>query len=219
MSDSSRPIILTRTISLPFPPFEGLRVFGKQIDVCPEPEGLGLSEILWDMDRGVFLATTKVSDYGCPFGDIPIVIHEWITRGWKWGSHRDRYAQAEPDDAEDNAEEKVEEGTEDELLDELRGVPLRKRPKELKRAFKAMIRHLAESFDLSVAYAMDKTGMYFEERPDWDSRTVSPQERAFGQRKSEFEKQPEKAQSAWRKKVLRYRSFEHIVRRLRPGSA
>lgn len=215
MSEHGRPILLTRTITLPFPPFKGLCVFSKHIDECPEPEGLSLRDVLWDMDRSVFLATTAMSDHGCPFQQIPEAILGWISRGWKLGSNRDRYVPAEPDET-DGDTVSLDDGPE--YPDDLHKVPFRKRPKEFNRVFKAMIRQLAESFELDVAYAMDETGMFFEETVLWDSSKATPDERKFRDLKHAFRQLPDDEQLAWRERVIRYRSLESVVRRFAFGS-
>lgn len=220
MRDSDRGITLTRSVSLPFPPYDRLRVFSAEIDAYPEPEGLTLRDIVWDIDRGVFYASTYANSMLVPFDGIPAEIAEWLDRGWRFGSHRDRYRQDEP--AEDAASDEVESpGDEFAALDEaIKEVleyekPKRKRSAEFNRVFKAMARQLAEEFsDLPSAYAMHKTGVYFEEREgELRSRhEMRAAEARFFAAKDEFAKWPYGEQNAFREKMLRTRpSLEQMT--------
>jgi hypothetical protein len=156
-----------------------------------------------------------------PFDVIPAEIAEWLNRGWRFGSHRDRYRQDEP--AEDDAGDEVElPGDEFAALDEaIKEVleyekPKRKRSAEFNRVFKAMARQLAEGFsDLPSAYAMHKTGVYFDEREGArrSRHEMGAAETRFFAAKDEFAKWPYREQHAFREKMLRTRpSLERLTR-------
>ena len=89
MDDSSDGIIITRTIELPFTPFNGLRVFSRVWEDGPEPYGLELTDVLWEMDRAVFLAKTRHTWVDLPIAFIPHEIRDWLGRGWRWGSYEE----------------------------------------------------------------------------------------------------------------------------------
>lgn len=219
MQDDSPGIVLTRSIALPFPPHDGLRVFSAEIDMCPEPEGLTLRDIVWDIDRGVFYASTSADSMLVPLCDIPSEIAEWLDKGWRFGSHRDHYRQDEIAD-----DEPGDEGDEtgdifaplDDVIDEVLEYekPRRKRSIEFNRAFKAMARQLAEGFvDLPEAYAMHKTGVYYHERrgSHKNRREMEGAEARYFAAKDEFAKLSQGEQYAFREKMLRTRpSLERL---------
>ena len=90
---ATRGIVVNRTIELPFPPYNGLRVFARDWEKGSEPIGLKLDDVIWDMDRQTFLAVSKSISEDFPIACIPSEIRYWLDAGWKWGSFRNRYAQ------------------------------------------------------------------------------------------------------------------------------
>lgn len=152
-------VLLTRELQLPFPPWKGLRIFSKVIDDCPEPEGMQLDDVVWEMDRRVFLATTELIDSGSPIPDIPRLLKSWLCRGWKFGSFRDPYRQDEDDDAPSPRTS----------FKPIRGS---KRLARIGPAHKAMIRFMVESRnDPAAAYAMDLTGLHYDQKEIQSART------------------------------------------------
>ena len=79
MTEHSGGIVFTRTFELPFPPFEKLHLFARDLEDCPYPPGLRIDDVCWDLDRGCFLATTELIVHG-PVAEIP----------WALASLRDR---------------------------------------------------------------------------------------------------------------------------------
>jgi hypothetical protein len=97
MRDDSPGILVTRTVDLPFIPFEGLALYSGSWDGWPEPRGLKLQDVVWDVDRGTFLATSVSAVEGMPIASIPAELSDWVGRGWRFGSYNDTYnGQAKP---------------------------------------------------------------------------------------------------------------------------
>ena len=59
----------------------GLRIFSKAFDDCPLPEGWGLEDVTWDIDHGVLLAHTSLTDSGLPMPLIPETVRGWLGPG------------------------------------------------------------------------------------------------------------------------------------------
>ena len=91
MGGLSTGVVLTRKVEIPFPPFEGLRLHSRTFDDCPVPEGFTLKDVVWDNDRGVFVAKTSLGCEVYPIREIVGVIRDWVSRGWALGCYRDGY--------------------------------------------------------------------------------------------------------------------------------
>jgi hypothetical protein len=164
MDEHDPSIRLTRTIELPFPAYEGLVIHSRMIDViCDEPLGFVLKNVMWDMDRSVFLATTSMDSGDTPFDEIPDEIRSWIDRGWRLGSHLDVYPKDmdEPEEAESPGTSVEDDNPEAEVTP---SQPARRRPARYNKIFRALIRTMAELHNnWSVAYAMYITQQFFTE--------------------------------------------------------
>jgi hypothetical protein len=207
MGEHGRGITFTRELELPFPAHDGLRLHSRQMDECSEPLGYELKEVIWDMDRGVFLAKTRVIDQDLPLAMLEDQLRGWLAMGWRLGSYVDAYPEPEIDEEEDEALGDAIGDDADEYV--LPTLPPRRRPAEFNRIFKALVRHMAEGFDCwDVAYAMDRTGRYFteEQRKQKDDPAVGRWHEAL----REFDKLPQDEQFRWREKVMRYRSFTSV---------
>lgn len=90
----------TRTVELPFPPFDGLRLFARGMDQCPYPPGFPLKDVTWDMKRGTFLADTHLS-IGDSVAMIPATLADYRVRGGKPGSYQDYYDKDDDDVSND----------------------------------------------------------------------------------------------------------------------
>ena len=70
MKEDGPGFVMTRSFELPFPPFDGLSVFGKEWLSFPEPPGLVLKEVGWDIDRQTFLANSSSVHDGFPISEF-----------------------------------------------------------------------------------------------------------------------------------------------------
>ncbi|MBX3388621.1 MAG: hypothetical protein KF691_04115 [Phycisphaeraceae bacterium] len=211
MTEDGAGIIVTREIELPFPAFEGLRVFSKEFDDCPEPLGFTLKDVVWDVDRKLFLADSSLISSGLPIACIPDSIRDWIHHGWRLGSLRDAYI--EPDeqdevDADPPGQPRTASPEEEERMHTL---PPRRRTKEFNRLFNAMVRHMAEEFvDIESAYAMECTGSFFSET-EISERMGEPAVKKWAEARAAFSRMSTQDRLAWRERATRYASIEEIV--------
>lgn len=203
-AEGGAPVCLTRTLKLPFPAHEGLVLFAKGMDNCPKPVGLPLSEVVWDMDREVFLAETHVHDY-VPIGLFAVTYQEWIDRGWTPGSCHDpypssvtrppaaRYRRKHPAERMDLGE-----------LEEMQRVPAGDRPDWYMDEFRAVVRFLLESGSEHSAYAMDRTRTLREYRdlPAWGN--PEPLQAEWNQAWEAFAKLSPAKRKRWEAKVRRF---------------
>ena len=91
MEERARGIVVTRTLELPFPPTDGLFITGIAMNGQPLARGFKLEDVTWDLDRQKFFATTSLTSQDFPIADIPVLIRDWIDRGWQLGSYEDTY--------------------------------------------------------------------------------------------------------------------------------
>lgn len=167
MQEIGDGIILTRTLDLPFPPNSKIMVGGRSIEGdCIPPLGYRMSDILWDVDREIFLAKTVTSHHGSPIAFVPMDIERYLEDGWKIGSWQDFYNR----DRQCPIGESLNVGKfdfdwedEDELF-LLETTRASKRPEQFNLLFSALIRML---FTLrnneAVGYAMYKSKLFFQE--------------------------------------------------------
>lgn len=164
MREHGGGIHLTREIRLPFTPFNGLQVCGRQIDTAPGPEGFVLKDVIWDVDREVFLGHVEMVSHDLPIAEIPADLKSWTDLGWRMGSYADKYESSDGQETDDAVEESKAGNEKDEWESMLQHPTLspRQRPKELNLVMRAMIRTMVEeNNDLTTAYAMDKTKRFF----------------------------------------------------------
>lgn len=202
MDKYGRGIHLTRTVELPFLPSEHIALHSRAWEYIDDPLGYRLKEIVWDADQNLFLAHTELSDTGTPVAFIPHEIRNLLEHGWAYGSFRDSYSA----DGRRNRKRKkltpipIEDWDWDEAetWQSERG---RKRPAEFDTVWKSIIHTMAELYNnMSVAYAMQKTGTY-QEIPQFTA--PNPAERNFKDKVGEFEIMPLDDQMKWRDGVLR----------------
>jgi hypothetical protein len=211
MSPHSNGLVLTRKFQLPFPPYDGLLVFSNKMDDCPDPEGMMLKHVVWDIDRRIFLARTQIQHDMLPIALIPVEVRSWIDLGWRLGSCRDKYAVEYPDDEVQEASPRPD-SLEDEASwpeldeDELESwatLPPRKRPARFNRLLRALVRHMSETYDnLSVAYAMDQTKRYFDEEEV--KKSDNPAVDAWRKAEQAFMSMSDDEQTKWQKHVERH---------------
>jgi len=203
MSERGGGIYLTREIYLPFVPFEGLHLCGRQIDYAPGPEGFVLKDIIWDVDREVFLAHTQLMNQDLPILEIPADIKSWIELGWRLGSYADKYEFTEDDD-DVVLNVPKEDADQDDWKTQLQLPTLspRQRPKVFNLIMRALVRTMVEQYnDLPSAYAMDKTKRYFSEEQLKANSTK--QARMWQNAVQEYVDMDWNQQLAWRNKVMR----------------
>lgn len=215
MSGHGAGVYVTRAIELPFPPWEGLRIFSTGYDECPSLWGFTLKDVIWDVDHQVFLAETEYvyNDYPIPF--IPDLIRVWIDHGWRLGSYRDAYP--DPDDAvamaTSEADDDDDGGDEWEEAEKAQEKTWKGRSAESNRIFKALIRHMAETFDNdSAAYAFDRTGRFFTQREVDERKTTDADVRTFDDAAQEFERMSFQNRQKWRDRTAKYPIFEDVMR-------
>lgn len=211
--ENGPPIILTREIELPFPAYNGLSIHSVEFDACWDPLGYPLSDVIWDVDRSVFLAKTENAFSGFPIAEIAGELRRMIKRGWRLGSFRDAYPEPDDDDIEPFDDELCDLPDDSDEIDRLHTLAVRRRPRGFNRLFKALIRHVAEGYGVdAVVYAMDKTGRYFDEqyvknRPD--DRIVKKWQEAT----REFRSLKYDDLLAWREQTRRYPELKRVIQR------
>ena len=204
MDDGMGGIPFTRTLELPFAPFEGLMVYGREIDDCPDPIGYQLKEVIWDLDRQVFLAHASHINHDFPIGLIPDMLRDFRNHGWRLGSYRDTYE--EPDEPAPAAGESTVESPDLGEAERLHLTTPKRRPAPFNRFMKALVRHMAENFNnLEVAFAMDRTGCYIPEEPDPKVSEASREK--WKSATQEFARMPQADRFAWRDRVGKYPSL------------
>lgn len=203
MSDKEPGIVLTNTLTLPFPPTDGLIVTGTIVNEQPHPEGIPLKELTWDADRGVFLAYVECSYHCFPILSIAQDIRSWLDRGWRFGSYADHYEKKRGRKPYRKAPKC---GTEPDLDEEeaelLHGMKPRHRPPFFNTLMEALVREMAVlDNNRSVAYAMDKTKMFFEKPGTKEPET--PEMKKFFAAVEAFRKMTDDQQYDWQDRVAR----------------
>jgi hypothetical protein len=203
-------IVLTRVIQLPFPAHEGMRVYSRPMDETYHPMGFNLHDVVWDLDRKVFLADTYCVSDEIPLALMAKEIQAWLARGWRLGSYRDDY----PDPLQAVAVDETTFSKRDaayEALERLHMLAPKRRGKEFNRFFKAIVRYLAESFvNSDVGYAMEKTGRYFSDE-DIMQRGDKPRVKEWQAIREEFGKLSSEDQCKWRDRTLRFPELKDAI--------
>lgn len=208
MDDRGPGIVLTRTISLPFPPTDKLILYSSKMDECPEPGGWCLTDLTYDIERDVFLARTFGSYGGFFFREILDVLRAHVERGWRFGSYLDKYRQPEPVQDEDQAWVPWDQvGCE---RDEVPGKSARTRSREFNRLFGGLVGAMASlRNNLAVAFAMDKTKRFFDSD---ELKDDSPAVKKWVAACDEYQSMKEDARERWREAAeKRYRSLQRLV--------
>lgn len=207
-------VVLTRETELPFVPTEGLRLFSRTFEGHSDPMGFMLESVVWDIDRQVFLASTDLVVDSVPLPFIADEIRSWVERGWRFASYRDDYPtdDAEGPDAVAADSDVDAEGNEWDDAEKAHLRSWQQRSAEQNRILKALIRHMAETYDNeAAAYAFDRTGRYFTEQQIKESRLDDRNIRKFVDATREFENMPFAQQQSWRDRTERYPSFEEFL--------
>lgn len=213
MADTGEGIRLTRTIELPFPPVEEISIFSRVWQPNGEPLGYVLKDITWDLDRQRFFAETGHSISDTPIAMIPYELRELIDSGWTYGSFKDSYQTERNRGRKRGTRPAIENGDWD--FDEAAewDTSTRNRPKEFRQILQAVGSTMAElGNNCHVAYAMLKTGFFFNLPSGKLPSQLSPQERRFYQACRTFESLTFDQQCYWREGVTRrYSSLRDAV--------
>jgi hypothetical protein len=212
MSDGGAAIVVSRRIELPFVPYNGVQIYCRAWDDCPEPIGLALKDVTWDMDRQLFLAVAHHGYSDFPIATIPDEVRTWVARGWRLGSWMDWYerreATAGPADERASPDTWLIDGDEPDF-ERMHLLPPERRPAVFNRFWKALIRQMIESYaDRPTAYAMDKSGTW---RPD-DGDSNGSLRRAWTQHTEDFNRLSVDEQIAWEDRVRKYPSLEGVLK-------
>lgn len=214
MDENDVGIVITRQFDLPFVPVEGLSVYSRDWEDCPEPQGMALKDVTWDVDREVFLATAYHYSMDFPIASIPLEVRCWLDKDWQWGSYMDRY---QGDDTSkpprrrqvgkiDDSLEKLD----SKLEETLPLLPPDERPQAFNDLFRALIRHMVTTYSsLETAYAMDKTKRFLgpcrEQSPDANAR------KDWEDAKSEYKRLSGDERWKWMNRVKKYPNLTNVV--------
>lgn len=211
MADPGLGIVLTTEIALPFPPFDGLAVFGASLDPCPGPVGLPLRDVRYDIDRRVFIADTTAICHGEPLSGIRADLRSRLDLGWRWGSYHDGYDTGCEPTAADLKADAARARQRERAATRFRKAP---RPAQRSsadhRLFCALIRMMSERINNEdVAYAMHKTGIIDESWPPLFGE--APPDTPFANAVREFRNCSERKREAWRAFVESYPRLEECI--------
>jgi hypothetical protein len=224
MGDEGPGIVVSRRVEVPFAPHNGMRLYSSSWDVCwvDGPHGFELRDVVFDIDRQVFLAMARAEHSGYALAQIDCEVQWWLERGWKLGSHRDDYRRrAEKEyEAEMAAESNGAsapnpyDGVDIEMVQTL---PPEQRPPQFNRLFKALIRHLANDYwddygraNAATAYAMDATNRY--PAPAGLHKPEQEALRAWDEKRAEFEQISVEQREKWLRRVNRYPALSSLLK-------
>jgi hypothetical protein len=81
MDEHGRGICVSKSFDLPFAPFNDLALTGDAFGDGAQDDGYRIEDVVWDMDRKIFLAHSSLTSENFPLGLIPNEIADWIQRG------------------------------------------------------------------------------------------------------------------------------------------
>ncbi len=214
MQDSDFGIVLTRGFQLPFAPCKGLFLHNSEWDELADGQGVELTNVVWDMNRCVFLLQATYGNVDFPVACIPEEIRSWLGRGWEWGSYMDQY---DGGDSSDDPKRKrvgqyedITAGIDSDVVERLHTIPRNERPTAFNVFFDALIRQMAVvSCSSEIAYAMDKAGRYLGH-----GRVEATDENAgllWYQYQKEYCDMGIVDRLKWQDKVSRYPTLESVV--------
>lgn len=216
-------ITLTRTIELPFPPSADISIYSPRLmEDGSEPMGITLKEIIWDMERQVFFARTRVQEDGNSLPMVPQALRAHLDLGWRFGSYVDQYGNPEyRDPPPPEPSSRIPKPSRRDLRDDGTTRMLGWKPEErspyARAVFGAFIRHLAEAYDIATAVAMERTGMFFDEKEVKGLPWEPPSEavRGWDKMRASSGKISERRQMSWRRKLIaKYHSLQAITNAL-----
>lgn len=204
MEDYGGGIRLTRTIELPFPPAEDVSVFSKTWEGMEDPLGYILKNVTWDMDRNRFLADTMLSVTGTPIAMIPFEICQLVYHGWKYGSYKDNYQTRRKGRRKRDKLLTISGCDWDYDVAEAWETSPNNRPDEFKLVLQAVVATMAELHNnCRVAYAMLKTGCYFDIAKGTLPSDLPVLERRYSEALGKYDALPSDKQWDWAERVKR----------------
>jgi hypothetical protein len=213
MAESGRGICVTHEFELPFSPSEGMGITGIVFNGSPSPIGCIIKQLTWDIDRQVFFAQNADVMHDLPIALIPLEICRWIDLGWTLGSYESTYEKADGRGTRVQRKPLVckWKWKDEDTAHEWESIKPRSRPEGFNNLFKAIIREMAMLDNNSaVAYAMDRTKMFFSEE-QLDHNDISPAKK-FRDAQSKFEGMSFDEQYDWRNRISRrYPRLEQFV--------
>jgi hypothetical protein len=205
MDEQARGIVVTRTLELPFAPTNGTFITGIALNGQPMAEGFKLEDVTWDLDHQRFLATTSLISQDFPIAEIPVMIRDWIDRGWKLGSYENTYDEELEYEQDLLLAEPIVGAEDEEHEKRWPTMNLRSRPPALNRFLAALAREMARCYNnWDIAYAIDKTKTYFTEEHLRENKSRAAAK--FRDAQAEFDRMTFEQQYDWREKVLRKRA-------------
>ncbi len=203
MQEHGPGIVLTRAIKIPFPPHDGLILHSQAIDECSGPEGFMIKQVIWDIDREVFLARTELVDSGTPIGAIVYQIQNWLDRGWELGSYRDTYPETVKPPPRPRGRRRRRKTDWDEL-ERMQENRLPRRPEWFMDEFRAWVRFHVDNYSEFWAFAMDQTGVV---SPPCQYKRDGSENTAWNEWQTVLQgygKLSDSDRQAWLRKVKRY---------------
>jgi hypothetical protein len=169
--------------------------------------GFKLEDVTWDLDRQMFFATTSLTSQDFPIADIPVLIRDWIDRGWQLGSYEDTYEEELEEQTDLLLTEPVTDGPieDEEVANRWPTMSPRSRSPAFNRFLQALAREMARLFNnWSVAYAIDQTKTFFTEKQLEGNKSRAATR--FRDAQFAFERMTFDQKYDWREKMLRKRS-------------
>lgn len=204
MVEQGKGICITHEFDLPFQPSEKIFLAGIVLNGASIPLGYKLNDITWDMDRQVFFAKSSEVLHDFPLASIPLELWNWLDRGWHLGSYEDTYEKADGRAGRIQREPIVcrWDWRDEELTQAWEAMKPRSRLESFNDLFKALIREMAILENNSaVAYAMDRTKMFFPE--DQLDKNEGLSAKRFKDAQSKFNEMTYDEMCNWRENVVR----------------
>lgn len=203
MDEAGPGISLTRTIQLPFVPTSRVALTGASLERAV-PLGYRLKNIIWDVDRQVFLAHTEMGTHGDPIALIPDDLQSMLGEGWLIGSWRQYY---DPDwKSSIGINSKFSTLTwmryQDGELEAWETTASNKRPRKFNEMLRAIVRMLVGLHNnLHVAYAIYKTKIFVALNDDETPQT--PEAKKFRAAMDKYLNLDDEKQFKWMARVRR----------------
>lgn len=213
MEDNSDGIVMTRSFELPFPPHEGLSIYHGGWEGIPDGSGFVLKDVVWDVERELFLASSRSGHHNFPIAGIAAELSDWIGRGWRFGSYKESYDAAVDHSGPGRlAKEACKLHETSNNYEVLHTLPPDERPAAFNALMKALVRHMARSYhDAADAYAIDKTGRCLKSKEMTFGIAMDPASREYLDRRLAYERLDVDGQIEWMRGTEKYPKIESLV--------